>query len=208
LTAHHIPPDLQWEAGRQAGMNEEEKIMKDGSEQRPWKAGMRWKCALLSILLLVGCGYKFSGSIRSAYPTIKTVYVDTFTNKTSEPNLENIYRSAFSSEIVQRGHFKLVSSRGEAAAIFRGNILNIHVAPIAYKSGTSFSAEDRMTVTLQLFFEETTTGKTLWSNSAFAGTVDYLVTAVGATESSRRNALTKLASDSAEKVYRLMMSDF
>jgi hypothetical protein len=189
-------------------MKEEETIMKNGSEQRPRRAGMHWKCALLPILLLVGCGYSFSGSIRSAYPTIKTVYVDTFTNKTSEPNLENIYRSAFSSEIVQRGHFKLVSSRGEAAAILRGTILRIYVAPLAYKSGTSFSAEDRITITLELFFEETTKGKTLWSNRGFVGTVDYPVTAVGATESSRRNALTKLASDSAEKVYRLMMSDF
>jgi hypothetical protein len=182
--------------------------MKDGSKQRPRRDGIRWKCALLPILLIVGCGYSFSGSIRSAYPTIQTVYVDTFTNKTSEPNLENIFRSAFSSEIVQRGHFKLVSSRGEAGAVFRGTILSLQVAPLAYKSGTSFSAEDRITMTLELFFEDTAKGKTLWSNGGFAGTVDYLVTSVGATESSRRNALTKLASDSAEKVYRLMMSDF
>ena len=182
--------------------------MKDQSEQRPWGVGMRWKCAVLPILLLVGCGYRFSGSIKSAYPTIQSVYVDTFTNRTSEPNVENIFRTAFSSEIVQRGHFKLVSSRGEAGAIFRGTIVNIQVAPLAYKTGTSFSAEDRITITLELFFEDTASGRTLWSNSAFIGTVDYPVTTVGATESSRRNALTKLASDSAEKVYRLMMSDF
>jgi hypothetical protein len=186
----------------------EKTAMKDRSEQRPWGVGMRWKCAVLLILLLVGCGYGFSGSIKSAYPTIQSVYVDTFTNRTSEANAENIFRSAFSSEIVQRGHFKLVSSRGEAGAIFRGTIVNIQVAPLAYKTGTSFSAEDRITITMELFFEETASGRTLWSNSAYIGTVDYLVTTVGATESSRRNALTKLASDSAEKVYRLMMSDF
>ena len=182
--------------------------MKDRSEQRPWRGGMGWMCAVLPILLLVGCGYSFSGSIKSAYPTIQTVYVDTFTNRTSETNADNIFRSAFSSEIVQRGHFKLVSSKGEAGAVFRGTILNLQAAPLAYKTGTSFSAEDRIRVTLELFFEETASGRTLWSNSAFIGTVDYLVTTVGATESSRRNALTKLASDSAEKVYRLMMSDF
>lgn len=182
--------------------------MKGRSKQRSWGGGMRWMCAVLSILLLVGCGYRFSGSIKSAYPTIQSVYVDTFTNRTSEANAENIFRAAFSNEIVQRGHFKLVSSRGEAGAIFRGTIVNMQVAPLAYKTGTSFSAEDRITITLELFFEETASGRTLWSNSAYIGTVDYLVTTVGATESSRRNALTKLASDSAEKVYRLMMSDF
>ncbi len=178
------------------------------SEQRPWDIGMRWLSAVLPILLLVGCGYRFSGTIKSAYPAIQTVYVDAFTNRTSEANAENIFRAAFSSEIVQRGHFKLVSSREEAGAIFRGTIVNIQVAPLAYKTGTSFSAEDRITITMEFFFEETAKGRILWSNSAYIGTVDYPVTTVGATESSRRNALTKLAADSAEKVYRLMMSDF
>ena len=63
-------------------------------------------------------------------------------------------------------------------------------------------------MTLELFFEERESGRILWSNGAFTGTGDYPVTAVGATESSRRNALIKLAGDSAEKAYRLMMSDF
>ena len=186
----------------------ENTVMKNRSEQRSWTVSVRWMCTALPILLLVGCGYRFSGSIKSAYPTIQSVYVDSFKNRTSEANAENLFRSAFSSEIVQRGHFKLVSNREEAGAVFRGTILNIQVAPLAYKTGTSFSAEDRIRVTLELFFEETASGRTLWSNSAFIGTVDYLVTTVGATESSRKNALTKLASDSAEKIYRLMMSDF
>lgn len=182
--------------------------MKDRSEQRPWGNVTGWICAALAALILAGCGYHFSGAIKSAYPTIQTVYVDTFTNRTSEANADVIFRSAISSEIVQRGHFKLVASRAEAGAVFRGAIVNIQTAPLAYKTGTSFSAEDRITATLELFFEDAASGRTLWSNSAFTGTADYLVGAVGAAESSRRAALTKLASDSAEKIYRLMMSDF
>jgi len=179
---------------------------RSGRHQRAGAAG--WISAFLAVLVLAGCGYRFSGTIKSAYPAIKTVYVDVFNNRTGEANVENIFRSAFGSEIVQRGHFRLVSSREEADAVLRGTIADLQTAPLAYKTGTSFSAEDRITVTLELFFEATAGGKTLWSNSAYAGTVDYLVTAVGATETGRRNALTKLASDSAEKVYRLMMSDF
>jgi hypothetical protein len=57
-------------------------------------------------------------------------------------------------------------------------------------------------------FEERVNGRTLWTNGSFIGTGDYRVTAVGATEANRKNALAKLASDSAEKAYRLMMSDF
>jgi hypothetical protein len=40
------------------------------------------------------------------------------------------------------------------------------------------------------------------------GSGDYPVTTVGVTEGSRKNALTKLANDTAERAYRLMMSGF
>lgn len=168
---------------------------------------MRLTSIVLLVLMLSGCGYSFSGMSKSAYPTIQTVFVDTFTNKTSEANLDVILRTAFSNEIVRNGHFKLTSNRGEADAIFRGSILNLQVAPLAYKVG-SLSAEDRITVILELFFDERVSGRNLWTNGSFIGTGDYRVTAVGATEINRRNSLIKLAGDAAEKAYQLMMSDF
>jgi hypothetical protein len=185
----------------------EKATLKDQREHQPFGRDMRLMGVALLILLLSGCGYSFSGMSKSAYPTIQTVFVDSFMNRTSEPNLDIIVRTAFSNEIVQNGHFKLASSRGEADAIFRGTILTLQVAPLAYKTG-SLSAEDRITVTLELFFEERVSGRTLWSNGSFIGTGDYRVTAVGATEINRKNSLTKLASDAAEKAYQLMMSDF
>lgn len=185
----------------------ENAALKDQREHQPLGIDLRLIGIVLLVLLLSGCGYSFSGMSKSAYPTIQSLFVDTFTNRTSEANLDVILRTAFSNEIVQNGHFKLVSSRGEADAIFRGTILSLQVAPLAYKAG-SLSAEDRITVTLELIFEDRVSGRTLWTNGSFIGTGDYRVTAVGATEANRKNALIKLASDSAEKAYRLMMSDF
>ncbi len=118
------------------------------------------------------------------------MYVDVFTNKTSEPNLDIIFRTAFSNEIVQNGHFKLASSRGEADAIFRGTILSMQVAPLAYKTG-SLSAEDRITVHMELFFEERVSGRILWTNGAFVGTGDYRVSGSG-----RRRPLAETPSPS------------
>jgi len=181
--------------------------LKDQREHKPLRIDFRLISIVLLVLLLSGCGYSFSGISKSAYPAIQSVYVDTFTNRTSEANLDIILRTAFGNEIVQNGHFKLASSREEADAIFRGTILSLQIAPLAYKVG-SLSAEDRITVTLELIFEERLSGRTLWTNGSFIGTGDYRVTAVGATEANRKNALTKLASDAAEKAYRLMMSDF
>ena len=182
-------------------------VRKDRSGRRPWRVHLYWVSLILLALQLSGCGYSFSGISKAAYPTIQSVYVDVFTNKTSEPNLDVIFRTAFGNEIVSNGHFKLTSNRGEADAIFRGTLVSMQVAPLAYKAG-SLSAEDRITVAMELFFEDRVSGRILWTNGSFVGTGDYRISGIGATEVARRAAFTKLAGDSAEKAYRLMMADF
>ena len=162
---------------------------------------------VLTALLLTGCGYGLGGQRGSFAPGVQTVFVDVFMNKTSEANADSIFRIAFNNQVVQNGHFKLALSPGEADAIFRGTILSLQSSPLAYQT-SNLSAEDRITVTLEISFEERESGRAIWANSAFIGTVDYRVTTVGATEASRRDALVKLANDTAERAYRLMMSDF
>ena len=164
---------------------------------------------VLTALLLAGCGYHLAGggAEESVAPGLRTVFVDVFTNRTGEAYAESIFRSAFISRFVQEGRFKLARSRGEADAILRGTILSLQASPLAYKA-TNFSAEDRITITLEIFFEERESGRTIWENRGYIGTGDYPVTTAGVTESSRKDALTKLAGDTAERTYRLMMSGF
>lgn len=162
---------------------------------------------VLTALLLTGCGYHLAGGRGTFAPGVRTVFVDVFTNNTSEANADSIFRTAFNNQVVQNGHFKLALSPGEADAIFRGTILSLQFSSLAYQT-TNLSAENRMTVTMQISFEERASGRVLWTNGAYIGTGDYLVTTVGATETSRRDTLTKLANDTAERAYRLMMSDF
>lgn len=169
---------------------------------------MRLAGAGIFFLLLAGCGYHFAGGGGETFhPAVRSVYVDAFINRTSEANVDNLLRTAFNSEFVQGGRFKLAVSPAEADAIFKGAIVTLVASPLAYKP-TNLSAEDRITVVLELSLEESQTGKVLWSNRSFTSTGDYAVTSVGVTETSRRNALTKLAIDTAERAYRLMLSDF
>lgn len=162
---------------------------------------------VLAALLLTGCGYHFAGGEESVSPAFRTVFVDVFTNKTSEAYAENIFRTAFISRFSQEGRFRASRSRGEADVICRGTIRNLQSSPLAYKV-TDFAAEDRITVTLAISFEERESGRTIWADGAMTGTVEFPVTTVNLTESSRKNALTKLANDTAERAYRLMMSGF
>jgi hypothetical protein len=171
------------------------------------KRGRTGVLLLLASLLLAGCGYRFAGEEESVAPSFRTVFVDTFTNKTGEAYAENIFRSAFIGRFVQEGRFNLARSRGEADLICRGSVRNLQAAPLAYKAN-NLAAEDRITVTLEISFEERESGRVIWADGSFVATGDYPVTTAGATESSRKNALVKLANDSAERVYRLMMSGF
>jgi hypothetical protein len=170
----------------------------------------RWNSGVLMVLtalLLNGCGYHFAGGEESVAPALQAVFVDVFTNKTSEAYAENIFRTAFISRFVQEGRFKAARSRGEADVICRGTVRSLQSSPLSYKA-TNLSAEDRITVTLEIAFEERESGRSIWADRAFTATGDYPVTTVGVTESSRKNALTKLANDTAERAYRLMMSGF
>jgi hypothetical protein len=175
--------------------------------RRPFRAGRIYAGALLLTLLLAGCGYHFAGSGDMAYPTIRTVFVEAFANRTSEAYAESIFRTAFINRFAQDGIFKLAGSRGEADAIFHGTVKNLLSYPLAY-TATGLSAQNRLTATLEISFEERQSGRILWSNSAFSAVGDYAVTTVGETEGSRKNALIKLANDSAERVYRLLISGF
>jgi hypothetical protein len=174
---------------------------------KPFPRGPRFAGAMLLLCLLAACGYRFEGGGETIFPAIRTVFVDVFANRTSEAYAENIFRSAFINRFVQDGRFKLARSRGEADAVLRGTIKNLITYPLSYKAG-NLSAEDRLTVTLELSFEERQSGRILWSDSAYSGTGDYPVTTVGATETSRKNALVKLADDTAERAYRLIISGF
>jgi hypothetical protein len=180
--------------------------MNYGKARLPYRGIRRGVLLLLASLLLAGCGYRLAGE-ESVAPAFRTVFVDTFTNKTGEAYAENIFRSAFISRFVQEGRFKPARSRGEADLICRGSVRNLQAAPLAYKA-TNLSAEDRITVTLEISFEERESGRVIWTERSFVGTGDYPVTTAGVTESSRKNALVKLANDLAEKAYRLMMSGF
>jgi hypothetical protein len=162
------------------------------------------------VLALAGCGYYFAGGGENIDVSIQKVYVQTFINGTSEAGIENTFRSAFIDQFVRGGRFKLVDSRASANAVLKGNIKTLNTSPLSHTLG-SIAAEQRLTVVLELVFEESSGDKkVIWLNKDFSCTGDYTVDTSSATttEFGRKNALTKLASDTAERAYSMMMSGF
>lgn len=161
---------------------------------------------LLAVLPL-GCGYRFATGGETIAPSIRKVFVETFANRTAEAYADVVFRNAFIGQIVQGGRFILAADASRADAVLRGTVKGLRTQPLSYRP-SNLAAEERLTVTLEISFEETATGRTIWSEKNLTATGDYPVTTLGATQTDRRSALAKLAADAAEQAYRLLVTGF
>jgi hypothetical protein len=169
--------------------------------------GIKVVAIFLSVFLVAGCGYRFSPGGEYIDKKIRTVFVDNFANKTSEANVENTIRNSFIDQFIIGGRLALVDRREKADAVFKGSVNSIVTSPLSYQR-TGLASGERLTVAMELVFEEEDTHKLVWNNKNFTATQDYTFTDLNTRDTNRRNALIKLSNDSAEKAYRLMMSGF
>jgi hypothetical protein len=163
----------------------------------------------VTAVLLVGCGYRFSPGGEHIDKDIRTVYVDNFANRTSEANVENIFRNSFIDQFRKTSRFRVAETREEADAVVKGSINNLSSSHLSYTS-VDVAKEDRMTAVMELVFEERVSRKIIWSNQAFSWYGDYSVSSTNpsTTEANKRSALSKLADDFADRAFRMMMSGF
>lgn len=170
--------------------------------------GLKRVVVLCCIAWISACGYHFAPDMQAIDKQVHKIFVDVFDNKTSEANIENIVRSAFADQIIKGRRFKLAVSRDEADAILSGSIDSLSASALSYQV-TNIAAEDRMTIVLSLVLEARDPRKILWTNSSLTGVQDYnLGTNPTVAQANKKDALIKLANDTAERAYRFMMSGF
>jgi hypothetical protein len=75
------------------------------------------------LIPLAGCGYRFSGG--GLPPEIRTVFVETFVNRTRDVSVAEELTSAIKSEFHRRGGVRLVDRPGEADAVLSGVIRSL-----------------------------------------------------------------------------------
>jgi len=161
----------------------------------------------LSFLVLAGCGYGFAPQGEHIDRRISNIYVEPFGNKTAEAEIENFMRNAFIDQIIQGKRFKTVPEIDQADAIISGNVLTLATGTLSYRN-TVLAAEERMYVTMEASLREKATGKIIWSSRSINGTTDYKLQDDVNPRPARRSAMSKLAKDTVENAYNLMMSDF
>ncbi len=173
-----------------------------------WKNIIRAIFICFAILLFLCCGYSFAPQGEHIDKRIQKVYVESFGNKTPQAEIENYVRTAFINQFIQYSRLKVVGSKEAADAIIKGTILNYNTIALSYRANT-LAAEERATVILELTLREQESGKIIWSSKNINGTVEYtLEDNINLFPITRKNALIKLANDTAEKAFNLMMAGF
>ncbi|MDZ4165364.1 MAG: LPS assembly lipoprotein LptE [Smithellaceae bacterium] len=163
---------------------------------------------LIALLFLGGCGYHFMPTGDNIDGQVRMIFIDNFQNKTAEAKLEDQLRNSFSDLFARTGRFKLASERSQAHAILTGSIENLTTTHLTTGAG-GYAREERVTMTLDAILKRQDTGNALWSGKNLVGSAEYLVDRdLDLTQNRRKDALTRLNNDLAERAYLLMMSGF
>jgi outer membrane lipopolysaccharide assembly protein LptE/RlpB len=136
------------------------------------------------------------------------VFVGNFENLTAEANVENYVRNSFIDQVRRGNRFKVVASKALSDAVLAGSIKRVDTSHVSYTE-SDVAKEDRVTMIMEINFEEIKTGKVIWASENFTGNEEYTVSSnTATTERNKRTAIRNLSDDMAEKAYRSIMSGF
>jgi outer membrane lipopolysaccharide assembly protein LptE/RlpB len=129
---------------------------------------------LLGVFVLSSCGYALVGHSNFLDPSIKTIEVPTFVNRTTRVELEQRVTQAVGEEFVSRGSLRLVNDRKQADVILRGSIDTFNIFPIAFEQGRATRYQISITANIELL-DHRNEDKVLWKNDQYRFTESYEV---------------------------------
>ena len=176
----------------------------------PGRGLLVWAIPVLLIFLLpASCGYRLDSVEGEGLRGPRNVFVEPFTNGTSEAKVENIFRSAFIDQFVRTAGYRLVENRQQADVILSGHITGLSTAPLSYRKD-KLAAEERLTVTLEVVLQRGDSQQVIWADRNLSGSEVYALAGTDPilVREFRRQALLKLASDTAERACRRKTSGF
>jgi hypothetical protein len=160
---------------------------------------MRWSYfsgLLVSVVMLSGCaGYRVGSSLP---PDIKSVYVPTFVNTTSEPLLETEVTRAVIEEFQRDGTLRTVG-KDQADIHVTGVVKRFQLNPLAYDDDSRRAANEyRMHIYADITVTQGESGQVLLRAAGVEGRADFILT--GDLGSAKRENLPAVARDLGRQV--------
>ena len=125
-------------------------------------------------LLISGCGYALVGTGHLLDPSLHTLYVPAFVNRTTRVELEQRVTQAVGSELVARGRMKLVQDPKDADILLKGSIDTFTLAPVGFQQGRATQYQISITANVELL-DHRHDDKVLWKNDQYRFVDNYQV---------------------------------
>ncbi len=129
---------------------------------------------LAPLLFLMSCGYALVGRSNFLDPSIRTIEVPAFVNRTTRVELEQRVTQAVAQEFVSRGRLQIVTDSKQAHVILRGSIDSFGIYPIAFDQGRATRYQVSITAKIELL-DHRNDDKVLWKNDQYRFTENYEV---------------------------------
>ncbi len=168
--------------------------------------------------LLAGCGYSLQGRGITTDPSVKTIGVPLFKDRTGRTGLDQRVTAAVISELLKRGRFKVVKETSNVDAVGEGEIVAYAVTPLAYGPNVDRSAGDlgleqatrySVTLTASVVYRKVGQKEPLWANEGFSQRDDYdMGDSAQAYLDREDQAVARLANEFARSVVAAMLEAF
>ncbi|SEA47668.1 Outer membrane lipoprotein LptE/RlpB (LPS assembly) [Desulfuromusa kysingii] len=162
---------------------------------------------LLLFLFLAGCGYHFPGQGGTLPEGVEKVYIQLFTNKTSQPQLDNKLTSRVSEVFSRNNKISQVEHIGQAEAILEGTIRSYSSRALSYDSNDDIG-EYRATMVVDVTLKKPNTEAPIWTGTV-SWSEEYSSSANKNDEDDlEQNAINEITLRMAEEILYKMLDDF
>jgi outer membrane lipopolysaccharide assembly protein LptE/RlpB len=159
--------------------------------------------------LAAGCGYHVAGSSSVLPPTVHTIAVPAFTNKTAYYRIEQIFTQAVVREMLARTHYRVVPRPEDADTVLNGEISGIESSSMVFDAATGQATEILVTVHMKASLQDRATGKMLYQNDDFVFREPYEVSQDISTFFQQEGpAVDRMARDFAARLVSNMVENF
>jgi hypothetical protein len=159
------------------------------------------------------CGYALAGRGTFLPPSIRTIGVPTFANRSTVFNLETLLTQKVRSEFIGRGKYQILPEATGVDALLMGEVTAVYVAPVSFGS-TQLATRYAITMIARVELRETRENKLLWENSSVNFRQEYDATAgtsvldAAAFFQQDLNALDRISAEFARTIVSAILEAF
>jgi hypothetical protein len=123
--------------------------------------------AVLMMAAASGCGYRVAGRANTLPPTVATIAVPAFENRTSTYRIEQRLTGAVIHELLTETRYRVVSNAADGDAVLVGAVTGINGVVVVFDQSTGRATTVLVTVIMQARLQDRRTGNILYRNDNF-----------------------------------------